>query len=215
MIDMLASSEHGREVDPPGFSEEQIAHLADLARNHYDQRNGTLASRLGEHSAAARYLCTTAARFLYLRALNLVRPDLIPAPLPTMGTYFFELLDAGYYRAEQVPCELVGEGLGRSVTNYCRLDGDGFSIASRPRDGASDAQLMTILRTWNPPLALLRDGTAKGGSHTLLAVRDETGSYRLIDTFFRRNGDHLAEHFGPGRPRWLWHVFTWHRGAAG
>ena len=231
----LDAGEHSPE-DLPGLNDFQIEQLTHLANTAFDQGSGlmerikaaqqkvaknpalmpdpdTRAKFVGQAPAvAAAVTCSTAARYLYLLALRM----LTGCEVATFEDFYIRGVVGG------------GLGMGKTSRAYCVVQGwpahvdwvkefsegvkcGAFTRGEEPNQFRTDMEMIAELKRRGWLLCLLRDGLAGAGTHSSLVVLAKDGTYRIIDTWFRdRTGDVIESRFGPGRPRYVHAVLTYH-----
>lgn len=159
---------------------------------------------------AAAYTCTTVARYIFIKAMEMIRPDLVLADTLNFPAYYIYAVDQGYVL------------LGVTTKTFCYVN-NGDNMLSDYLDGkrikywyvgrasyGSDTAMMTKLYEDKPEIVLIREGDLSGGKHTLTAVLDTDGKYYLLDSWYtENNGKLLDERYGPTSKRVLWYLMSY------
>ena len=165
-------------------------------------------------TTAAAQMCTTVARYMYLRAYAVLDPQAVPT-LPTrFWAYYVDVVNKGYV-GTCAGCSStfvwVNDGT-KMISDYVTSPVSEWSY-DRGTSYPSDADVIAAMKTRGPQITLFRDGPdSTASTHTFLVALHEDGVYRMLDTYFLseftgKSIDPDGGRFGPGNPRYLFSAY--------
>lgn len=191
----------------------EIKHAMNSVQNNPDLINDIIDREsflVQDAKIAAAYTCTTVARYIFIKAMEMIYPELIVSDTVNFPSYYIHAINQGYVL------------LGVTTKTFCYV-ANGDTMLSDYLDSSklqywhasrsvyeNNTGMLTKLYEDKPEIILIREGDYSGGKHTLVGILDTEGKYYLLDTWYtENNGKLLEDRYGADSKRIIWYIMSY------